>query len=106
VIADNFTIEVKYLKTISESFLSDNGKNILISDRNKLENSLKNTGNTFKAAMTEPRKSVVNKEEIYALILHQTRIQQKFDELANLNKQPSGKELRNKIAEKIQNFYN
>ncbi len=106
VIADNFTIEVKYLKTISESFLSDDEKNILISDRNKLENSLKNTSNTFKAAMTEPRKSVVNKEEIYALILHQTRIQQKLDELANLNKQPSGGELRNKIEGNIQSFYN
>jgi len=56
--------------------------------------------------MSEPRKSVVNKEEVYALILHQTRIQQKLDELANLNKQPSGRELRNKIAENIQSFYN
>ncbi|MCK4361293.1 MAG: hypothetical protein KAV70_06075 [Bacteroidales bacterium] len=55
--------------------------------------------------MTEPRKSVVNKEEIYALILHQTRIQQKLDELANLNKQPSGEEFRNKIIECLQAFY-
>jgi uncharacterized membrane protein YccC len=105
VIADNFTIEAKYLKTISESFLSDGEKNILISDRNKLENSLKNTGNIFKAAMAEPRKSVVNKEEIYTLLLHQIRIQQILDEIANLNKQPSGEEFRNKIIECLQTFY-